>query len=585
MIKTYDETLMDWMFNEKEKLKVFDDLRDHIKDVYLADDKPLMAAVSFGKDSALMLTLLFQMLQGLNPSLRTKKVYIVSADTLVETKVMSDYIRKSLKAVEIAGKNLGIETILSVPDPKEKFFYNVIGKGLPAPKGNSRFRWCTGKLKLSPMDKIIEHVLSHSSVDFDMNGYDATLAIGTRLEESAARARSIKKHETSEYFSTHHSFQNLRVYTPIRYINTFDLWIYLENYVVTFPWGEKVSTLKEMYEDGKECPVVKSANDKACGGSSRNGCWTCLQGGRRDEMLEILAAKGNKDAPYLAKWKAFLWDVSIDVRYREPLRRTEYKAHLRRANEQYRPLSIFDEMDPYQQFYDDFKRATRGNEAGEYRPGGFTITMRKILLEKLLFTQEQVKYTLITEEEIQSILEAWEEDGFEYSRQDLLPIDHLYDGAIVFRPDWSLNREESTNPNPIFHVEYKFKYGFDEMVAYIKERQQFLKHQIFCYFDHEDMESEKLVWNKAIFVVCQEDIKSKEEANHLVMKWLFTEGIMTTGIDGRPFNKMVGKSKDAALNFLIIDALSEGIKNRNTNQVELEAEYTISSSGQLILAI
>ncbi|EWG08607.1 phosphoadenosine phosphosulfate reductase family protein [Cytobacillus firmus] len=562
MSKTYDDVLMDWMFYREEKLQLITDIRDHMRTVYLSDNKPMILAVSFGKDSSLVLTLFLEMLNSLTPAERQKKVYVISADTLVETESMSSYVRKNLEAVGRIGKELGIEILLSAPNPKEKFFFNVIGKGLPAPNGKSRFRWCSGKLKLSPMNRTIEYILKQSPVDFDIVDFDATLLIGTRLDESVARANSIRKFEVSDYFSKHHTYEKLRVYTPIKTITTFDLWIYLENFVQVFPWGELVSELRAMYEDGKECPIVRSVNDKACGSnSSRNGCWVCLMSGRRDGMLEALIEKGHKDAPYLAEWKAFLFDVANDVRYREPLRRKEYRSHLSGVDQgEYTPITIFEELDPSSHYYHTFQRAKKGNENGEFRPGGFTITLRKILLEKLLYTQEKVGYTLIEEEEITSILEAWNEDGFEFSRIELQPVNHQYDGSIVFHPDWTLNTKETTNPNPIFYVEYKFKFGFDDMIAYIKERQQFMKDQIFCYFDHDDLVDDGLVWNKAVFVVAREDIRTQKEADEYVAHWLFIDGLEAIGTDGKPFNKMVGKAKDAAIHHLLLDTLYEGIK-------------------------
>lgn len=48
---------MDWMFNSEEKIKPFNRIMQQMKEVYLADSKPWVLAVSFGKDSSLTLYL------------------------------------------------------------------------------------------------------------------------------------------------------------------------------------------------------------------------------------------------------------------------------------------------------------------------------------------------------------------------------------------------------------------------------------------------------------------------------------------------------------------------------------------------
>ena len=65
----------------------------------------------------------------------------------------------------------------------------MIGKGYPAP--NNMFRWCTERLKISPTTKYITEKISK-------HGEAEVILIGTRSDESASRARSIKKHEVKE---------------------------------------------------------------------------------------------------------------------------------------------------------------------------------------------------------------------------------------------------------------------------------------------------------------------------------------------------------------------------------------------------
>ena len=63
----------------------FDQIKAEMRAVYLRDDRPWMAGFSGGKDSTLLLSLALEMLQGLKPEERRKKVYVVSSDMGVET--------------------------------------------------------------------------------------------------------------------------------------------------------------------------------------------------------------------------------------------------------------------------------------------------------------------------------------------------------------------------------------------------------------------------------------------------------------------------------------------------------------------
>ena len=59
-------------------------LLEEIKYVYKSDKRPWVIGYSGGKDSTVVVHLVYQMLKNLRPEERHKTVYIVSSDTLVE---------------------------------------------------------------------------------------------------------------------------------------------------------------------------------------------------------------------------------------------------------------------------------------------------------------------------------------------------------------------------------------------------------------------------------------------------------------------------------------------------------------------
>jgi DNA sulfur modification protein DndC len=154
------------------------------------------------------------------------------------------------------------------PEVSDTFWVNLIGKGYPAPR--PKFRWCTERLKIRPSNAFISRVVRQ-------NG-EVILVLGTRKAESAARARSMEKHErrrVRERLSPNASLPNSLVYSPIEDWSNDDVWMFLMQ--SPNPWGYRNKDLLTMYQgasaDG-ECPLVVDSSTPSCG-DSRFGCWVC----------------------------------------------------------------------------------------------------------------------------------------------------------------------------------------------------------------------------------------------------------------------------------------------------------------------
>lgn len=90
----------------------------------------------------------------------------------------------------------------------------------------------------------------------------------------------------------------------------------------------------------------------------------------------------------------------------------------------------------------------------------------------------------------------------------------------------------------------------------------------------------KLVWNKVTFVVCKEGIKTKSEAAEYVHRWL-----------GWRYGSFTEETKKAAINYLILSALSDGLTERNKKEKKVAIAnleplpVTNQDDGQLAFAI
>ena len=537
----------------------FEDIISDMKVEYLKDKKDWLVMYSGGKDSTLVLKLVWKMLSRLSPHEVHKKVHVVSADTKVETRQMTHFLKKNLRLIEENGAKLNIVVHLVEPDMKNSFFWNVLGRGVVPPTPKSPFQWCTQKMKIKSMDDKLKSLIAEQDALFEeFQEFDVTMLLGSRLDESTKRANSIKKHSGDGTFSTHSKYRNIRVYYPVKFIETSDLWAYITG-EPQLPWGLNSMELFEMYSDGSsECPMTQAESDavqEACGTSnSRNGCWVCLYSGRNDKMLQSLINNGHEEVNYLAEWKAFLYDVVYDVRYREPFRRREFTNHQKslaaRQNGLQEDLFTL-ALDDGEKYYETYQRASKTS----YEPGGFTIELRLILLQKLLYTQQMSGYELIDELELSAIVSSWRQEGYEVDvKSDLVPYNHTYDGSVVLNPNGTINTKDTTNPHEVYIVEYEFKYEKDELADYVKERQKLTNKSFYGFFDHQDYHKEKVVYNTAKFVVCHRDITNQDQANNAVFDWLYLEGKKNTK------DIMEARSFNAANNMMLLKAVQESIE-------------------------
>lgn len=245
-------------------------LVERTRQLYREDDVPWVVGYSGGKDSTATLQLVWTALEGLPEEERTKPVFVISTDTLVENPVVAAWVGHSLEVMKERAEELGLPLTTNRLTPKvsDTFWVNLIGKGYPAPR--PKFRWCTERMKINPSNKFIRDVVVEHG--------EAILVLGIRKAESAVRARAMKRQEQTrvrDLLSPNASLPNSLVYSPIEDWSNDDVWTFLMQQ--PNPWGYDNKDLLSMYqgasEDG-ECPLVVDSSTPSCG-DSRFGCWTC----------------------------------------------------------------------------------------------------------------------------------------------------------------------------------------------------------------------------------------------------------------------------------------------------------------------
>jgi DNA sulfur modification protein DndC len=356
-------------------------LKNEIKEQYLEDDgnRPWIVAFSGGKDSTMLLQVLWYALQEFPPELLTRPIYVICNNTLVENPHILEFVDRQLKAIAKSSVDQGLPIVVDQTTPRleDSFWVNLIGKGYPAP--NSMFRWCTERLKIRPTTLYIQDKISEHG--------EVIILIGTRSDESAARARSIAKHQVNGSRLRNHSLPNAKAFAPIKDVTTQEVWTYLQ--AVKCPWtGDKNRELITLYRDGSggDCPLVMDIKTPSCG-NSRFGCWVCTVVSR-DKSMEALVDNGEKWMRPLAKIRDYM-AKTIERKEGVEYEFEKWRMPVRRGGQE---------------------------GSGPYWPKIRLKILRDVLEAQKLIQEEQPNMELITYQELVAIQVQWHRDFiFDYS--------------------------------------------------------------------------------------------------------------------------------------------------------------------------
>lgn len=270
--------------------EIIEGMQATIRNLYLADDIPWVIGYSGGKDSTATLQLVWMSLSTLKQKDLKKQVHIINTDTLVESPVVAQWAANSLKKMQDAAQKQNLPFIVHrlIPKTDNTFWVNLLGKGYPFPR--KRFRWCTDRLKIKPVNDFIkERIAEHGEI---------ILVLGTRKSESSNRAKTMAHYEklrVRELLSPNPTLANELVFSPLENWNNNDVWLFLMQY--KNPWGYDNNDLLTMYKgataDG-ECPMMVEKGLPSCG-KSRFGCWVCTMVEQDKSMAAMISNDAEKE--------------------------------------------------------------------------------------------------------------------------------------------------------------------------------------------------------------------------------------------------------------------------------------------------
>ena len=335
---------------------------------------PWIVAYSGGKDSTLLLQLVWEAMAELPQEQHRRRIIVLGNDTLVESPLVIRHLHDSLADIEAsaASRDLPIEVCVTKPAIDQTFWVNVIGRGYIPPTRN--FRWCTDRMKILPTSRILEKIVRENR--------GAILLIGTRRSESDNRRRVMDRYNVSAArLNPHNSVEGCRIFAPLADLDDDDVWMILMQRRP--PWGGTHRNLISLYRQagGGECPLIMSKEDApSCGSSSpRFGCWTCTVVAK-DRSLRGLIDSGHEETMFLTSLYDFReWLIMLreDDSNRLPVRR-DGNPRLRADGSQ-----VF---------------------------GPFALPVRQKILNRLLALEKKIGTPLISRSEIDCIEDVWWRD-------------------------------------------------------------------------------------------------------------------------------------------------------------------------------
>ena len=335
---------------------------------------PWIVAYSGGKDSTLLLQLVWEVAAAAPSDESRRPIYIVANDTLVESPLVIRHLHQSLAVIRSAVRRTGLPITVKVTQPciDQTFWVNVIGRGYIPPTRN--FRWCTDRMKIIPTNDVINKLVrAHQR---------AVLLVGTRKSESPSRGRTMtERGVTPTTMNPHSTIRNCRMFAPLADLRDEDVWQILMQ--CRPPWGGTHRDLITLYRNagGGECPLVLSKEDApSCGTTSpRFGCWTCTVVSK-DRSMRGLIDSGHEDAGILEKlfdFREWLIDLREDSANRQRVRR-------------------------------DGNAKTRRD--GTRVLGPFTIEVRQRIFDQLRDLEAETGWNFVTRSECEVIEDIWRRD-------------------------------------------------------------------------------------------------------------------------------------------------------------------------------
>ena len=244
---------------------------------------------SGGKDSTLtaILTLIFlENNRKINPNLK-----IVYSDTLLEIaplrKAAAEFLRKAEERINVL--NLKGSVHIVRPQLADTFWVRMLGRGYPPP--GPHFRWCTKKLKVLPVQRLLEQDPAEKTLILSGVRYSESQKRKERLVASCANGGECGQ---DFWFMNGPKGRNQDYHAPIVEWRTCKVWDFLAFSAPQFGWPTENLFKLYGFQD------------------LRFGCWICTLM-KEDRTMQALADRpGMNDLKELLEFRKRIVELGWD---------------------------------------------------------------------------------------------------------------------------------------------------------------------------------------------------------------------------------------------------------------------------------
>lgn len=255
-------------------------------------------AWSMGKDSTTLLTLVIQLIET-GQIMKPKSLTVLRADTRMELPPL--WIASELIIEKLRGKGIEVRTVMA--DMDDRFMVYMLGLGVPPP--SNTFRWCTGQIKIEPMEKALKQLYAKI-------GKKILMLTGVRQGESAIRDGKIHMScakgdaECGQgWYQTGLESDMCSTLAPLLHWRVCSVWDWLKVFAPQKEYGSWPTAILADAYGGDEAEEV----------AARTGCIGCPLVNKEKALPEILK---------IYKWKFLAPLQELRPIYRE-MRKPQYR--------------------------------------------------------------------------------------------------------------------------------------------------------------------------------------------------------------------------------------------------------------------
>jgi len=228
-------------------------------------------AWSMGKDSTTLLTLLVQLIET-GQIMKPKSLTILMADTRMELPPL--WIASNLIIEKLKQKGIQVRTVMAELD--DRFMVYILGLGVPPP--SNTFRWCTGQIKIEPMEKALQDL-------YNETGEKILMLTGVRQGESAIRDGKIHMScakgdaECGQgWYQTGLESAICSTLAPLLHWRVCSVWDWLKIFAPSAEYGSWPTAILADAYGGDEAEEV----------AARTGCVGCPLASKDKALMEVI---------------------------------------------------------------------------------------------------------------------------------------------------------------------------------------------------------------------------------------------------------------------------------------------------------